>query len=529
MSSPLPADPHLLRPIPRPVVLCILDGWGYREESENNAIAQANLVSWRRLWASCPHALLVTSGLAVGLPEGQMGNSEVGHLTIGAGRVVMQELPKIDQAIASGALAHNEQLLALIAKAKAAGGACHLMGLASDGGVHAHIDHIKALAQLVADQGVPVWLHAFTDGRDVPPHSAEAQLGALVENLPKGAQLATVMGRYYAMDRDKRWERIEKAYKAIVGAKGETAEQPDIAQAAILRREIARSYTAGTSDEFILPMVSPHYSGMKEGDVVLFANFRADRARQILSAVLDPAFDGFVRTPAMPKLAGAAGMVVYSSAHEAWMQALFPPKELSETLGEVVSKAGKTQLRMAETEKYAHVTFFLNGGEEKVYAGEDRILVPSPKVATYDLQPEMSAEEVGDKAVAAIESGKYDLMVINFANPDMVGHTGDLKAAIAAVEAVDKALGRIDAALMKAGGALLVTADHGNCEEMWDSATGGPHTQHSLNPVPVLLMGGPAGCRLRDGSLADLAPTVLELLKLPQPAVMSGRSLIQPA
>ena len=502
----------------RPVVLCILDGWGYRPNSDYNAIMQGNTPAWDDLFATCPHAFLRTDGLSVGLPEGQMGNSEVGHLTIGAGRVLMQDLPKIDQAVATGALAQNETLLAQIAALKASGGTCHLMGLCSPGGVHAHQDHMVALAKVVTDAGVPVAVHVFTDGRDVPPKSAREQIAAFEKALPAGATIATISGRYYAMDRDKRWERVELAYRAIAEAQGEKAVSADTA--------IAAAYDATLSDEFVKPTVIGTYAGMKaSGDAILFANFRSDRAREILEALLNPDFKEFVR-PALT-FAHAAGMVDYSSAHTQWMASLFPPKELRDVLGEVVSKAGKKQLRLAETEKYAHVTFFLNGGEEKIYEGEERILVPSPKVATYDMQPEMSAAEVADKCVAALESGKFDLIVLNFANPDMVGHTGDLGAAIKAVEAVDAGVGKIRTALSKVGGVMLVTADHGNCEEMWNTEENAPHTAHSLNPVPVVLVGHKdAEVTLQDGSLADIAPTLLTLMGVPVPEAMTGKVLL---
>jgi 2,3-bisphosphoglycerate-independent phosphoglycerate mutase len=501
---------------PRPVVLCILDGWGYRAAREHNAIALANAPTWNKLWESCPHALLHTDGLTVGLPEGQMGNSEVGHMTVGAGRVIMQDLPKIDLAVKDGTLGQQPYLTDLIAKLKERGGTCHLMGLCSPGGVHAHESHILALAKVLSDAGVPIALHAFTDGRDVAPQSAAEQIGRLHKALPKLAYIATISGRYYAMDRDKRWERTELAYRAMVEAKGPRFEDPVAA--------IKNSYASGVNDEFIIPTVERGYRGMEKDDAILFANFRADRARQMLTALLDTKFLEFDRP--VIRYCGALGMVEYSAALNPFIKAMFPPKELKEVLGELVSKAGKKQLRIAETEKYAHVTFFLNGGEERVYEGEDRILVPSPKVATYDLQPEMSAPEVTAKCVDAINSGTYDLIVLNFANADMVGHTGILPAAIKAVEAVDAGLTAITAALAACGGALLITADHGNCEELWDESTKGPHTAHSMNPVPVLLFGGPAGKKLIDGTLADIAPTVLELMQLAQPESMTGKSLL---
>jgi 2,3-bisphosphoglycerate-independent phosphoglycerate mutase len=500
---------------PHPVVLCILDGWGYRAEKEHNAIAAAHTPVWDELWASCPHAFIRTDGLSVGLPEGQMGNSEVGHLTIGAGRVLMQDLPKIDQAVASGELAKNPVLLDHVAKLKESGGVCHLMGLCSPGGVHAHQDHMLALARIVAAAGVKVAVHVFTDGRDVPPQSAAQQVAGFAAALPQGAGIATVSGRYYAMDRDKRWERVEQAYRAMVEAKA-----PRSLSAATA---IGASCAENVTDEFIKPVVMGDYAGMKSGDGILFANFRSDRAREILEALLNPAFSAFARPEV--HFAAATGMAEYSSAHNAWLTTLFPPKELTDVLGEVVSRAGKKQLRLAETEKYAHVTFFLNGGEEKIYPGEERILVPSPKVATYDLQPEMSAAEVAQNCVEAIEGGQFDLIVLNFANPDMVGHTGMLPAAIKAIEAVDAGVDKIRAALAKTGGAMLITADHGNCEELWDEASQGPHTAHSLNPVPVVVVG--AKGVVRDGTLADIAPTLLTLMGLPVPDSMSGKSLLE--
>ncbi|MHA7060590.1 2,3-bisphosphoglycerate-independent phosphoglycerate mutase [Azospirillum argentinense] len=508
---------------PRPVVLCILDGWGYREEREDNAIAQGNTPNWDRLWSSEPRAFLEASEEEVGLPKGQMGNSEVGHMNLGAGRVVRQDLVMIDHAIVEGELERNAALNDLAKTLLASGGRCHILGLLSPGGVHSHQDHIAALAGVLAHEGVPVEIHAFTDGRDVPPQSAKDQMAefmADVHALP-GVNVATVSGRYYAMDRDKRWDRVAKAYAALVSAEGETAADPIQA--------IEQSYAAGTHDEFILPTVIDGYTGMKDGDAILMANFRADRAREILAAFVDPAFDGFERA-SVPKLAAAVGMVEYSSTLAKLMTTIFPPKSLTKVLGEVVSEAGLTQLRIAETEKYPHVTFFFNGGEERVYPGEDRILVPSPKVATYDLQPEMSAAEVTDKVVVAVDSGKYDLVVINYANPDMVGHSGILSAAIKAVEAVDVSLGRLEAAVRAQGGVMLVTADHGNCELMKDPQTNGPHTAHTLDKVPLVLVNGPAGVSaIRSGRLADIAPTLLDLMKLPQPAEMTGKSLIDRA
>jgi len=499
----------------RPVMLVVLDGWGWREDPADNAVRQAHTPNFDRLWATCPHALLRTSGRDVGLPDGQMGNSEVGHLNIGAGRVVMQELPRIGDAIESGEIEKAPALVDLMARLRQSGGTCHLMGLVSPGGVHSHQDHAAALAHILAGAGVPTVVHVFTDGRDTPPRAAAEYVARLIAALPSSATIATVSGRYYAMDRDRRWERVSKAFAAIVDARGPVF--PDAPAA------IADAYAHDVSDEFIVPAVIGDYRGMRDGDGVLCFNFRADRVREILGAILDPGFSGFQRERVV-RVAAASGMTEYSTELNSFLTTIFPTQNLANVLGAIVSAAGRKQLRMAETEKYPHVTYFLNGGEEKPYAGEDRIMVPSPKVATYDLQPEMSAPELTERAVEAISSGKYDLIVLNYANPDMVGHTGSLPAAIKAVETVDAGLGRIADAIEKAGGALLFTADHGNCELMRDPVTGGPHTAHTTNPVPVVLMGGGAG-KLADGRLADLAPTLLQLMELPKPAEMTGVSL----
>jgi 2,3-bisphosphoglycerate-independent phosphoglycerate mutase len=498
-------------------MLVVLDGWGWREEKADNAVLQARTPTFDRIWAACPHALLHTSGKDVGLPPGQMGNSEVGHLNIGAGRVVMQELPRIDHAIESGELAKNPVLAQFIGKLKQNGGTCHLMGLVSPGGVHSHQNHAVALAKILSDAGVPTVFHAFMDGRDTPPRAGAEYMARLVADLPSPVRVATVSGRYYAMDRDKRWERVSKAYDAVVEGNGAAFADPAAAT--------ADAYEHDVTDEFIIPAVIGGYHGMHDNDGVLCFNFRADRVRELLSAILDPKFCGFPRTRVV-KVAAAVGMTEYSEELNAFLQALFPPQSLTNILGEVVARAGRTQLRMAETEKYPHVTYFLNGGREDKYSGENRIMVPSPKVATYDLQPEMSAPELTDKAVAAIDSGKYDLIVLNYANPDMVGHTGSLPAAIKAVETVDSGLGRIADAIDRQRGALLVTADHGNCELMRDPVTGGPHTAHTTNPVPVVLVSDKK-VSLAEGRLADIAPTLLELMGLPKPAEMTGTSLIK--
>ena len=508
---------------PRPAVLCILDGWGHRPDPKDNAILDARTPNYDRLIATCPQGLIDASETFVGLPKGQMGNSEVGHMNLGAGRVAVPDLPRIDNAIEDGSLARNPALAELLATLKKTGGTCHLMGLASPGGVHAHQDHLIVLANLVAGAGVPVAIHAFLDGRDMPPRSALECAAHIDAGLKPGLPIrfATVSGRFYPMDRDKRWDRVALAYDAMVDGKGESATTP--------KRAIDRAYAAGLDDEFVKPTVIQGYAGMKDGDGVLMFNYRSDRAREILTALLDPLFDGFKR-PRFVTFAAAAGMVEYSAALNPLLKALFPPEVIKMGLGETISKAGLKQLRIAETEKYAHVTFFFNGGEERVFDGEERILVPSPKVQTYDLKPEMSAPEVTDKLVEAIGSAKFDLIVVNYANTDMVGHSGVLAAAVKAVEAVDACLGRLMAAVSKAGGVMLVTADHGNAEQMFDEKSHQKHTQHTLNRVPALLFNAPAAVHsLTDGKLADVAPTLLALMGVPQPAEMTGKSLLSEA
>ena len=432
----------------------------------------------------------------------------------------MQELPKIDLAVRNNTLKDEAALKDFIAALKKSGGTCHLLGLLSPGGVHSHQDHMVAIARAVSDTGIAVRVHGFLDGRDTPPKAAkdfiakfEADIGGL-----KDCRIATISGRYFALDRDNRWDRVEKSYACMLDAVG-------VPQASAL--DVVRdAYAQGLTDEFVLPVPIEGYGGMQNGDGVMMANFRADRAREIMAALCAPAFDGFKR-PRMITFAAALGMVEYSKAHAAYMTAIYPPNQLSHILGEVVSEAGMRQLRIAETEKYAHVTFFLNGGREDVFPGEERILVPSPKVATYDLQQEMSAPEVTDKLVAAIEGGTFDLIIVNFANGDMVGHTGILEAAIKAAETIDRTLARLESAVTASGGVMLVTADHGNCEQMQEP-DGGAHTQHTLNLVPFIMVNAPAYVHgLSDGRLSDVAPTLLRLLELPQPAEMTGRCLIK--
>jgi 2,3-bisphosphoglycerate-independent phosphoglycerate mutase len=505
---------------PRPIVLCILDGWGINDDPNNNAIVQAHTPFFDSLLKEYPHSQIMTSGLDVGLPEGQMGNSEVGHMNIGSGRVVMQELPRIDQAIADGSLKQNPELQAFITALKQTGGACHLMGLLSDGGVHAHQAHIEALAKLLSAAGIAVHIHAFLDGRDTPPASA----GTYVKQLEKAisgnglVKIATASGRYYAMDRDNRWDRVERSYQAIVSAQGE--------KAASAQEAVTHSYGKQVTDEFILPTVIGNYAGMKDGDGVLMANFRSDRAREILTALLDPAFTGFTRRKIV-RFASALGMVEYSALLNPFLHTLFRADKLENILGEVIADHGLTQLRIAETEKYAHVTFFFSGGREKEFPGEEQILIPSPNVATYDQLPEMSAYKVTDALLEAIAADKFDLIVVNYANSDMVGHTGDINAAMKAVEALDACLSRLIPAVNAAGGVTLITADHGNSEQMVDPDTGEPHTAHTMCPVPLIITGNnlPA-ITLKNGRLSDIAPTILALMGIEQPAQMTGKPLI---
>ncbi|HXC14668.1 MAG TPA: 2,3-bisphosphoglycerate-independent phosphoglycerate mutase [Stellaceae bacterium] len=508
-------------PRPRPLILCILDGWGERGGAADNAIETAHMPVWHRLTARWPHAQLQASEHYVGLPDGQMGNSEVGHTNLGAGRLVMQDLPRIDAAIAAGEPAQMPALRDFIARLKETGGTAHVLGLLSPGGVHSHQRQIAAFARILAEAGVPVAIHALLDGRDTPPKAALSDLKDFQSDLADldNQKIATVIGRYYAMDRDKRWDRVENAYRAIVDRVGDTAA--DAASA------VEAAYRRGETDEFVQPAAIGGYRGMRDGDGLLIANFRADRVREIAGALLDPDFSGFARQRRIG-FAAALGLVEYSSELNRFLETLFPPEDLADTLGEVLAKAGLRQLRIAETEKYAHVTFFFNGGRETLFPGEERILVPSPKVATYDLQPEMSAIEVTDRVVEAIEAGRFDMIVLNYANADMVGHTGRLDAAVKAVETIDKCLGRVAAAVEKSGGTLVVTADHGNAETMRDPETGEPHTAHTLNPVPFLVVNPPAAVAcLEGGCLADVAPTLLAILDLDQPLAMTGHSLIR--
>lgn len=505
----------------KPVMLLILDGWGYREKiTADNAIEQGNTPNWHKLVETCPTALVETSGLDVGLPAGQMGNSEVGHMNLGAGRVVMQDLPKIDQAIADHSLEKNPVVVELINTLKKNGKTCHLMGLMSPGGVHSHQAHMVALCDILNRNGIKVNVHAFLDGRDTPPSSAQGFLREFSDAVKSmvNVRIATLSGRFYAMDRDKRWDRVELAYNNIVSANGKRYASADEAMSA--------SYGAGVTDEFVVPCVIGDYEGANDGDAVLMANFRADRAREILYALADDKFDGFKRQKIV-HFSINVGMAEYSVDHNRFMKTIFAPEALKNIYGEVVANHGLTQLRIAETEKYAHVTFFFNGGEERMFKGEDRILINSPKVATYDLKPEMSIYEVTDALVDAIKSGKYDTIICNYANGDMVGHTGIMSAALKAVAAVDECLGRVVNAIKEMNGVLLVTADHGNVEKMIDETTGQPYTAHTVGKVRAVLYNAPANIKgLKDGRLADISPTLLDLLGLEQPSEMTGHSLL---
>ena len=503
---------------PKPVLLLILDGWGHREDSAHNAIAKANAPNWRHLLATWPHTLVETHGEHVGLPHGQMGNSEVGHMNIGSGRIVYQDLTRIDAAIADGSFFENAALVGACDAAKRSGGTLHLLGLVSPGGVHSHEDHIVAMLDLAARRGVSrIAVHAFLDGRDTPPRSAGAslrKLDAKCASIP-GARIASVSGRYFAMDRDKRWDRVKLAYDAVANA-----DSPLHAASALEALELA--YARGENDEFVKPTVVGEGARVADGDAIVFMNFRADRARELSHAFVDADFSGFARGRTI-RLSAFVSLTDYEKGLAVTAIA-YPAQSMQNSLGEYLASLGLAQLRIAETEKYAHVTFFFSGGREAPFPNEERILVPSPHVATYDLQPEMSCPEVTDRLVEAIASKRFDFIVCNIANADMVGHTGIEAAAIKAVEAVDVALGRLTKAIVDAGGEMLISADHGNLEQMLD-ANGIAHTQHTVGPVPLVYVGRKA--KLHHGALRDLAPTVLALMDLPQPAEMTGHSLVE--
>lgn len=502
----------------KPVMLMILDGWGVAPASDVNAATLAQTPNLDRYFAEFPHTTLEASGMEVGLPEGQIGNSEVGHLNIGAGRIIYQSLTRITKAIKDGDFFDNEVLCACMDKTKNAGKALHLMGLLSDGGVHSNINHLIALLKMAKARGLEkVYVHAFLDGRDVPPKSAVGFIKQLQEAIAGMAfgKIATVMGRYYAMDRDNRWDRIEKAYKTLVLGEGNLVADPV--------KGVEASYDAGVTDEFVEPMVVEGVDAkITSGDGIIFFNFRPDRARQITRALNDAEFPHFER-PASALPVNYVCMTQYDATIDA--PVAYPPEEYNDTLGEVLAKEGKHQLRIAETEKYAHVTFFFNGGVEEPNLNEERILINSPKVATYDLQPEMSAYDVTEALLAELDKDKFDVVVLNYANPDMVGHTGVLPAAIKAMEAVDECVGKVVDKVLSLGGSVCITADHGNLEKMAE-ADGTPHTAHTTNIVPFILVSNEEH-KLHSGVLADIAPTMLELLNIEKPAVMTGSSLIE--
>jgi 2,3-bisphosphoglycerate-independent phosphoglycerate mutase len=514
---------------PKPIILTVLDGWGYRAETQGNAIALARKPNYDKLLAEFPNTLIHTSGPSVGLPEGQMGNSEVGHLNMGAGRVVLMDITRIDQAFSTGVLFHHELLLGAMKRGRER--QLHLMGLVSDGGVHSHIDHLFHLLRMARENKVErVFVHCFLDGRDTPPHSGIDYLRQLQQKMRELSvgSIASIVGRYYAMDRDNRWERMERAYRAVVHGEAERRSADPI-------DAVRKSYEQGTTDEFVEPVVitagseatAKPLTQIRDEDAVIFFNFRADRARQMTRAIAEPGFDKFT-DPARPKDLFFLAMSLYDKTFS-WLRFLFGPEKLEHILAQVFAEIDFRNLRVAETEKYAHVTYFFNGGVEKPFTGEERILVPSPKVATYDLKPEMSAEGITDSVVQAIEKGAFDAVIMNFANADMVGHSGKLEAAIRAVEAVDSCLGRIYRALRPRGGAWIITADHGNAETMIDPKTGGPHTYHTTNPVPFILLDQDGPAKLKSGgALRDIAPTMLGVLGIPQPKEMTGSDLREP-
>lgn len=505
----------------KPYALIIMDGFGENKREEGNAIFSAKTPNIDKYMSECPTSIVHASGMDVGLPDGQMGNSEVGHTNIGAGRVVYQELTRITKAIDEGTFFENEALMGAIENCKKHGSALHFMGLLSPGGVHSHQNHLYGLLELAKKNGISdVHVHGFLDGRDVPPSSAEQYIKELVEKEREigVGDIASIMGRYYAMDRDNRWERVGKAYDAIVKGEGEKAESAVEA--------IQKSYNDGVTDEFVVPCViekdGEAVGRVKENDSVIFFNFRPDRAREITRTIVDPDFDGFDRE-------FFETYFVTMTQYDATMpnvNVAFKPESLTNTFGEFISKNGMTQLRIAETEKYAHVTFFFNGGVEQPYEGEDRALINSPKVATYDMQPEMSAIEVTDEVVSRIESGKYDVIILNFANCDMVGHTGVFDAAVKAVETVDTCVGRVVDAILKMGGEALITADHGNADQMVDYETGEAFTAHTTNVVPLILIGR-NDVKLKNGRLADLAPTLIDMMGMEKPSEMTGESLLE--
>lgn len=507
---------------PKPIVLIILDGWGYREQSDANAIALANTPHWNYLWDHYPHTLISGSGHCVGLPDGQMGNSEVGHLTMGAGRIIYQDLTRIDSAIENGDFFKNTVLINAINKATNHNKKIHIMTLLSDGGVHSFDSHTRAIVDLAAAQNASqVFIHAFLDGRDTPPRSAESFLMDLEKHCEtkRCGKIATIVGRYYAMDRDKRWDRVQKAYDLLTEGKAEIVAKN-------VKEAIKKIYDEGFNDEFAPPTLisTSNFHSIDDGDVIIFMNFRADRARQITRAFIDPHFKEFTRNRKVD-LGEFVSLTEYDKTLPTTIA--FPPEALTNILASYLSHHGFKQLRIAETEKYAHITFFFNGGIETPFPQEDRILIPSPKVATYDLKPEMSAYELTETLVQQIESNQYDLIICNYANPDMVGHTGNLKATISAIETIDYCLGQILQALEKVNGEALITSDHGNAEIMFDNNTNQPHTAHTCELIPFIYVGRQAEVTKAQGQLSDISPTILYLMGLPQPQEMTGHSLVK--
>lgn len=506
-------------------VLCILDGWGLTENTTHSAIAKANTPFYDSLLQNYPNTVLEASGLSVGLPDGQMGNSEVGHTSIGAGRVIFQDLPKISKIVADGKMKKNSVLKDTIKATKKNKGSIHLMGLLSDGGVHSHINHIIEVAKVIAKEDLNVYVHCFLDGRDTPQKSALTYINKLIEetNKFKNIQIATISGRYFAMDRDKNWDRVEKAYNVIVHGNG---QNNDFSVDPV--RIIEESYLNNVTDEFVEPIVVNNYKGMKDGDSFIFCNFRADRARELSEALGKQDFEGFTRDKVV-NFSAKVQFTEYSKAHNEYLKTMFPAEEIKKSLGEIISKKDLKQLRIAETEKYAHVTFFFNGGVEKEFEGEDRILVKSPAVATYDLQPEMSAIEVNEKLIEAINSEKYDFIVVNFANPDMVGHTGNMEATIKAIETIDAELKKLVETVLNKNGTIFVTADHGNAEKMFDEKKNQPYTAHTTNLVPFIVVKNDVkDVKLREkGTLCDIAPTILKSMKISVPFAMDGKNLIK--
>ena len=502
----------------KPIVLCIMDGWGISENPKNNAVALAKTPNVDFLTKTFSYATLDASGEDVGLPSGQVGNSEVGHMNIGSGRVVLQTLPKINKAFANNEIEKNKNFQKFLSNHNK-NKTVHLLGLCSDGGVHSHSNHILEMSKLLEKNNCKAYIHIFSDGRDCSPKQLGQQIKKFEMSLPKNIEIVSLIGRYYSMDRDNRWERVKKAFDLIVCGRYERKFSSVLSG-------LEEAYKNNETDEFISPTLIGDYKGFEDGDSLIIINFRADRVRELLTAILDPKFKEFERDTNTPILLNNLGMTEYSTELSNLMNSIFVKEKIRDTLGEIISKASLKQLRLAETEKYPHVTFFFNGGEETVYPGETRIMIPSPKISTYDLKPEMSAKKVETELIDSIKKRTYDLIIINFANPDMVGHTGDLKAAIKAVETVDAAVGNIKDMIIKLDGIMLLTADHGNCEIMFDDIVNLPHTSHTSNKVPLILISKNNIYKLRNGRLADIAPTILELMSIKTPNSMSGKSLL---